>query len=595
MCTVTYIPAENSIFLTSNRDERIDRAPAVPPECYCVNKIEMIYPKDAQAGGTWIVLNGDRSAAVLLNGGFKNHFYQTPYRKSRGLIMLDIMSTNSPADHFQAMDLKAIEPFTIILLTQGRLRRCTWDGDHKHLTELDATKPHIWASVTLYDRDMQLQRENALIQWLKETRQVKPEAVADFHLGANMRYETSNAPHNANIRTVSVTMLALSTDRRASVLHHDLHSGEVAAKRMQTQAPGTPLLFNSFYWKTRRFWIRLRHWEYWPFACLYLPLVPLWLWLSLRARSLLFFSAANPGIAYSGFIQERKSDIYPLLPEGLYPKGVLCKTGMSAGEINSVLRESSLDFPLIAKPDIGERGIQVELLRKPADLAAYRSRSKVDFLLQEYIDYSHEIGIFYYRIPGNKNGQLSGIVGKEFLSVTGDGQTSLLSLLMQNDRAVLQLHALAAVFGDQFDNIPDSGEILTLVPYGNHSRGSRFIDLHSRITPGLTDMIDKVCTQVPGFYFGRLDIRFKNWEELEAGRHFSIIELNGTGSEPTHIYDPAHSLFFAWKEIYRHWKIVFKISMINAHNGKQPLMSLKEGLEMKRAHDKHLNLMQALH
>jgi hypothetical protein len=593
MCTVTYIPAANRIYLTSNRDERSDRAVAVPPATYRVDNSKMMYPKDAQAGGTWIVLKDDGSAAVLLNGGFEKHSYRPPYRKSRGLVVLDIAGATSPANHFQAMDLKAIEPFTLILLGSGKLRRCTWDGEQKYMAELDAAEPHIWSSATLYDQDLRLQKESSLKRWLAMTRLVNSSAVVDFHLGVGMRYET-NTHNNTNIRTVSVTSLELSTNSQASMHYHDVRSGEIFVNRLQSQTLITPPLFNSFSWKSRRFWIRLRHWEYWPFECVYLPLVPLWLWLSIRARSFLFFSAANPGIQYSGFIHERKSDIYPLLPEGLYPKSVHCKTGISADEINSALRHSSLDFPLIAKPDIGERGIQVKLLRTPAQLEAYRSRSRVDFLLQEYIDYPHEIGIFYYRIPGNAEGRISGIVGKEFLSVNGDGKTSLLSLLMQNDRAILQLPALVKVLGDQFKSIPEKGKRLTLVPYGNHSRGSRFIDLHSHITPKLTDVIDKVCTQVPGFYFGRLDIRFKNWEELEAGRHFSIIELNGTGSEPTHIYDPGHSLFFAWREIYRHWKIVFKISMVNVRSGKQPLMSLKEGQAMKNAHDRHLTLMQAL-
>ena len=106
-------------------------------------------------------------------------------------------------------------------------------------------------------------------------------------------------------------------------------------------------------------------------------------------------------------------------------------------------------------------------------------------------------------------------------------------------------------------------------------------------------MIDQLCTSIPGFYFGRLDIRFKSWDELEAGKHFSVIELNGAASEPTHIYDPRHSLFFAWKEIYRHWKILCEISIANVRNGSAG-MTMKDGIEMVKAHERHLVLMRGI-
>jgi len=130
------------------------------------------------------------------------------------------------------------------------------------------------------------------------------------------------------------------------------------------------------------------------------------------------------------------------------------------------------------------------------------------------------------------------------------------------------------------------------VPYGNHSRGAKFIDLQHRITPALEASIDNICRQIKGFYFGRLDIRFNSWEELEQGRAFSVIEVNGAGSEPTHIYDPAHSIWFAWKEIYRHWKILYQISMQNIQNQQAKLMTMEEGKKMRAAHAMHSKLLR---
>ena len=112
---------------------------------------------------------------------------------------------------------------------------------------------------------------------------------------------------------------------------------------------------------------------------------------------------------------------------------------------------------------------------------------------------------------------------------------------------------------DAWDRFLSEGEEYILSPYGNHARGAMFLDDSHLADEQLREVMDQVCRQIPGFYFGRLDIRFKSWEDLKAGRHFSIIEVNGAGSEPTHIYDPSHSLFFAWKEIIRHWVLLYKI------------------------------------
>jgi len=592
MCTVTFIPTSEGVYLTSNRDEHCDRRRAFPPEMHHINGQVVTYPKDPQAGGTWIVLRENGAAAVLLNGGFERHARRPAYRKSRGLVMLEIAGAANAVAYFQDIDLDAIEPFTLILFSNSTLHHCTWDGDRKHISELNAAQPHIWSSATLYDRSIQFRREYHLKKWLTKTKKPTRDAILDFHLHPNLRYETSGNQALSKIKTVSVTSLEIPAAAPAGIMYHDQLSSKFSRDRPRTSAASKSRSSESFSWKVRRFFIRLRHWEYWPMACIYLPLVPFWIWLSLRARSFWFFSAANPGIQYSGFIQERKSDIYPLLPEGTYPRTMLCKPGLDLGQVHASLRSYALTFPLIAKPDIGERGIGVKLLRTFDELEEYRSRSKVDFLLQEYVDYPCEIGVFYHRIPGDVSGQISGIVGKEFLSVTGDGKSDLLTLIKQNDRACLQFPAMAETFGDQLETVLPAGEKLDLVPYGNHSRGAKFIDLRERITPELTHLMNEICTQIPGFDFGRLDIRFKSWEELQAGKHFSIIEVNGTGSEPTHIYDPAHSILFAWKEIYRHWKIVFRISLLNSRSGRQRLMTWREGRAMKKAHDKHLMLMR---
>jgi hypothetical protein len=288
---------------------------------------------------------------------------------------------------------------------------------------------------------------------------------------------------------------------------------------------------------------------------------------------------------------ESKRQIYNLMPDGSYPKTVYCPKGRPVVAIHRSLAERGLEFPLIAKPDIGQRGMQVSLLRDECELYVYSARSKVDFLLQEYIDYPHEAGIFYYRRPGESEGHISGIVGKELLTIKGDGHSTVEALLGENPRYVLQLPVLRAAHSHLLQQIPAASEEHLVVPYGNHSRGAKFLDWSHRLTPALEERIDALCRQVPGFYFGRLDIKFANWEELCAGRRFSVIELNGAGSEPTHIYDPRHSIFFAWKEIIRHLRLLFDISRANAQREGLAPMSTAEGLKMLRDYARHEKLI----
>jgi hypothetical protein len=245
------------------------------------------------------------------------------------------------------------------------------------------------------------------------------------------------------------------------------------------------------------------------------------------------------------------------------------------------LQQNGLSFPLIGKPDIGGRGRGVKALKDEDDVRGYVKNAFLDFHIQEFVAYKNEIGVFYYRYPDKENGKISGIVRKEFLKVAGDGVHNINELLQENKRAVLQLGVLKNVYGEKMLEVLPQGEEKVLVPYGNHARGAMFIDDSGLIDEEITKTIDAICKQVPGFYFGRLDIRYNTWEELKRGEHFSVIEVNGAGSEPTHIYDPGHSLFFAWKEIIRHWVLLWRISRMNHKKGHHYL-TLREGIQMFR-------------
>ena len=343
----------------------------------------------------------------------------------------------------------------------------------------------------------------------------------------------------------------------------------------------------------RPFFIKLFNWEYWSFNTVYFPILIYWVWLALKARSLFFFSASNPSILNGGFLMESKKAIYDILPEGLYPKTIYIKTGTESNHVMDLVKTHQLSFPLIAKPDLGGRGRGVKKLNSCEDLRLYTLASELDFLVQEFVPFEKEAGIFYYRYPGG-DGNISGIVRKEFLSVTGDGQATILELCNREKRFILQVPQLKKLYGEGLNEVLNRGEVRELVPYGNHARGAKFIDDSHLADEQLINTIDQVCRQVPGFYYGRLDIRFNNWQELKEGKNFSIIELNGAGSEPTHMYDPSHSLLFAWKEIIRHWIILYRISRINHRKG-IPYLTYKEGLSMMKENKKTDKILAAQH
>lgn len=340
------------------------------------------------------------------------------------------------------------------------------------------------------------------------------------------------------------------------------------------------------------FFIKLFNWEYWPFNVVYGPIYLYWFWLCIRARSVFFFNAANPTIKNGGFLLESKKEIYDLIPAEYYPKTILFSEHIPENDLIRQIQERGLIFPLIGKPDIGMRGLAVKKLETLSEVISYAKNSKVSFLLQEFIPLENEVGIFYYRLPGEKKGHITGIVGKEFLTVTGNGEQSIEELLQQDNRFILQLDTLRKTFGEELKNILSAGEKYLMVPYGNHCRGAKFLDVSSLIDEQLVSTIDAICRQIPGFYFGRMDVRYNTWEELKQGKNFSIIELNGAGSEPTHMYDPKHSIFFAWKEIIRHWNILLKISVLN-HKGKQiPYMTVHSGLQMFKENGEYVKMLE---
>lgn len=338
---------------------------------------------------------------------------------------------------------------------------------------------------------------------------------------------------------------------------------------------------------------KLLNWEYWNTNVVYFPMFFYWTFLSIKARSIGFFNASNPRIINGGFALESKREIYDLIPKQYYPETLFFKANQKLETIINAIEKAKIIFPFIIKPDMGLQGLRVDKIHSWNELSTYLQKTDYDFLIQECINYPLEIGLFYSRMPNEDKGTITGIVYKEFLIVKGNGTNTVQELIEQNPRFALQLATLKQKFGEKLNEVLPKDETLNLVPFGNHVRGSKFTDVSYWINEKLSETFNDICLQIPDFYFGRLDIMFQSREDLEQGKNFSIIELNGAGSEPTHIYDPKHSIFFAWKEIIKHYDILYRISTLNHKKG-HPYLDIKQSRQLVIDNKKLTNHLKAL-
>lgn len=310
-------------------------------------------------------------------------------------------------------------------------------------------------------------------------------------------------------------------------------------------------------------------WEFWPFWFFYVPVYVKYLWYSLRAGSMTFFSAANPAMYLGGFSMYSKHSILLGIEEKYLPK--MCflthEDCVSAELVKEKLTSAKIDYPFVLKPDKGERGFGVEKISEKSELIQYLSTVKGNIIAQEYISYPLELGIMYHRFPDEKSGKVTSVVQKKFLSVTGDGRHSLLELINKGERTRYYTKMLQEKYAKELQNVLPKGYYKELISIGNHVRGTMFLNANHLINNQLQVVMDAIAVPIKGFYFGRFDLRVTSIEELYQGKNIKIMELNGANSEPAHIYDPSMKLFKAYGFLFRHWKNLFLISRENHRRG----------------------------
>jgi uncharacterized protein with NRDE domain len=223
MCTVSFVNAHGKIIITSNRDEKIIRPNAIEPKTYHINNKKIIFPKDNKAGGTWYAIDEHSNVLVLLNGAEEKHNLKDTYRKSRGLIVIDLISSESPLEAWNAIDLDHIEPFTLVLFENQKLYQLRWNEMEKSILELDTNQSHIWSSSTLYSKEIREKRANWFYTFLDIKPEVNEEELFNFH-----RYtEKENNEHglvinrNNLLKTLSITQTVIEMNK-VSIHYNDL-------------------------------------------------------------------------------------------------------------------------------------------------------------------------------------------------------------------------------------------------------------------------------------------------------------------------------------------------------------------------------------
>jgi hypothetical protein len=312
----------------------------------------------------------------------------------------------------------------------------------------------------------------------------------------------------------------------------------------------------------------------------------------IRSRAIWFFTPSNPKLTFGGMEGEPKKEMHDLLPAHLCPKYFNVIPGENFPCLLSKMEKFNIHFPLIVKPEVGGQGILFRKINNKQDLKTYNESVPVEYIIQEFISYPVEISLFYYRYPNETKGTITGFLQKVPLQVKGDGIHTLEELILMGSKSGQRIEELRGKHEANFKNILPAGEKYMLSYAANHNRGARFIDLKNEIDENILGILDNISLGINDFFYGRYDIMCNSIEELKQAKNFVILEYNGCGAEPNHFYDTGYTLVNAWKEILKHWKILYEISRYNFKTGINYWPALK-GIKFIMHTKKHYKKIKA--
>ncbi len=321
--------------------------------------------------------------------------------------------------------------------------------------------------------------------------------------------------------------------------------------------------------------------EFWPSWLMYSPVVVQWLWLGLKYRSLGLPLIANPAIPLSGMVGESKRELLDqageegkksIAPYLCFTRRKDINARIEAEAAISKMDDFGVQLPLVVKPDMGCRGVGVRLIEQAEQLVDYLEGFPVgaQFLLQQKAPFDAEAGVFYIRYPGEQRGKVVSITLKYTPFVTGDGKATLKTLIEQDARAGLLTHIYFPKHHDKLDWIVPKGEAFRLTFAGSHCRGSIFRNGNEYATDALALRLDEIFDEIPGFHYGRLDIKFRDIAALQRGEDLCILEINGASSEATHIWDKSTKLKDAFGTLLSQYRTLFEIGHLQRQQGFKP-------------------------
>lgn len=307
------------------------------------------------------------------------------------------------------------------------------------------------------------------------------------------------------------------------------------------------------------------------------PLTLQWLWLALRYRSASLPSAANPAITSGGLVGEGKLEYFNCMgPTACAVTAAYCAVSthrpLLDAELQKMIDGAGLSWPMIAKPDLGLCGYGVRLLATMLELQTYLKAFPVNeiVVLQQYLAEEGEAGIFYARDPGSGQGRIIGLALRYFPRVTGDGESSIDTLIAADPRASRLVKSSKHKPCYDGAQVPVSGEVVRLAIIGSTRVGGLYRDGRAFITAPLTQTVDSIALDMTAFHFGRFDVRFTSLQELAAGRGFTIMEVNGAGSEAIQAWDPETGVLAGFRMIFEKQRILFSIGDSMRKRGIKP-------------------------
>ncbi|MDX1957646.1 MAG: DedA family protein [Leptospiraceae bacterium] len=333
---------------------------------------------------------------------------------------------------------------------------------------------------------------------------------------------------------------------------------------------------------------KIPRFEFWNSTLVYIPVAFYLIYLAIRLKGIRYFTTANPAIENGGGLAlESKFKILSNLNKEFTVKSILLDKESLDEKIlliKKFMTENELEFPIILKPDMGERGLSIKLVSSNDSLIQTLGEINFPFLVQEFHPGPNEVGIFYYRFPKNDKGDILSINKKIFPKITGDGKNTLRELVRLHPRFRFQEKSFFENNQSIFDFILEKDKEYTLGFSGNHFQGCMFIDGANLITPTLIKTIDEIAKEFSGFYFGRFDIRYVSDEDLKQGKNFKIIELNGSSSESTNIYDPNFTVLQAYGYLFKQWKILWTVGKQCVELGFSKPMAYQEFFSLLKKH-----------